>query len=215
MIGLNCPSQKYVLDLQLEATNMLVLRQYGYACYLTGKYKEAFDIYKKLEGNGFDNYESTFVMGISLEMIEQYDSAYNYMLRAATHKNFKDYISLHHLGTLCLQLGMNDEASCYLTLAINSLIPDSTLLATLHKEKAEAYFNKQNYAEAAREFEQSAKLSPDNAITYYNIAQMYAAIGDRKKEKANYTLFLQKADTLKDTEENKEMIKKVRELLRK
>jgi hypothetical protein len=44
---------------------------------------------------------------------------------------------------------------------------------------------------------------------------MYAAIGDRKKEKANYTLFLQKADTLKDTEENKEMIKKVKELLRK
>ncbi len=72
-----------------------------------------------------------------------------------------------------------------------------------------------HYAEAAREFEQSAKLSPDNAITYYNIAQMYAAIGDRKKEKANYTLFLQKADTLKDTEENKEMIKKVKELLRK
>lgn len=198
-----------------DSTNMLVLRQYGYACYLTGKYKEAFDIYKKLEGNGFDNYESTFVMGISLEMIEQYDSAYTYMLRAASHKNFKDYISLHHLGTLCLQLGMNDEASCYLTLAINSLIPDSTLLATLHKEKAEAYFNKQNYAEAAREFEQSAKLSPDNAITYYNIAQMYAAIGDRKKEKANYTLFLQKADTLKETEENKEMIKKVKELLRK
>ena len=80
----------------------------------------------------------------------------------------------------------------------------------IDKEKAQAYYNKQNYYKAAKEFEQSAIYNPDDPITYYNIAQMYGATGDKKKEKANYTIFLQKSDLLKDTEENRELIKRVK-----
>lgn len=198
------------LYLLRDSTNLLVLRQYGYSSYLLEDYSEAYKTYKKLEEKGFDNYESTFIMGISLAKLHKNELAYDYLLRAATHKSFKDYISLHYLGTLCLEIGKNDEAVIYLSQAIELQKPDSSLLAILYKEKAQAYYNKQNYYKAAKEFEQSAIYNPDDPITYYNIAQMYGATGDKKKEKANYTIFLQKSDLLKDTEENRELIKRVK-----
>lgn len=201
--------------LQGDSTNMLVRRQYGYASYLQGHYAEAFHAYKQLESEGFDNYESTFVMGVSLEKLEDLGQAYDYLLRAARHKSFKDYTTLHHLGAVCAELGFTDEGISYLNQAITLQTPDSTLMSLLHKELAQAYFNKHSYEEAAAEFEKSTLYQPENPLTYYNIAQMYGAIGNRKKERENYTIFLNKSALLKDTEDNQETIARVKAYLRK
>lgn len=75
-------------------------------------------------------------------------------------------------------------------------------------------FNQRSYAEAAVEFERSAAYRPDGPMTYYNIAQMYGAVGDKRKERRNYVTFIEKSALLKDTEENRELIEKVKDYLR-
>lgn len=196
-----------------DSTNMLVLRQLGYASYLLGEYEEAYRSYRQLEAEGFDNYESAFIMGVSLEKMGREGNAYDYFQKATRHKGDKDYQALASLGRTGIAIGLYDEGISCLRKAMDILVPDSNTMASLYRDMAEAFYLKHDYAEAARAFERSSSFSPDNPITYYNIAQMYGAVGDKRKERRNYSLFLQNSGRLKDTEENKELVEKVRELL--
>ena len=192
--------------LAADSTNALVLRQYGYAAYLTENYREALHAYLQLESFGFDNYESAFITGISLEQLGQADKACGYLLKAAQHKAFRDFPSLYHLATAHFAASQYDEGVNYLQQAIQLQLPDSALLATLYRKEADAHFMRQRYRDGAIAFENSARYEPERPLTYYNIAQMYEAVGEADKARHYYTLFLDKAHQLKNTDENKDLI---------
>ena len=197
-----------------DSLNLLVKRQLGYAFYLSGYNKEALDIYKELESKGFTNYESALIIGLSLKETDNAGEAYDYLLRAAKYKDFKDFTSLYNLGKVCNMLGLSDEAIDYTKNAISLLMPDSARMYALHTELAEAYFNIGNYKDAAKQFELSAQFKPDTPITYYNIAQMYGTVGNEEKVRENLTLFLEKSSSWEDNDEHHDMLEKAKEQLR-
>lgn len=200
--------------LQKDSLNMPVLRQFGYASYLTGNYQEAYNSYMQLQKNGFENYESSFIIGISLENLGKNSEAYDYLLQATKFKNNKDFPSLYHLGKICISIGLGTEGVDFLEKAIKLQTPDSVMLSTLYKGVAEGYFLSHKYKEAALAFENSSLYESNNPITYYNIAQMYETIGIEDKVIHYYTLFLKYSDKLKDSTENKEMVSVVKQKLK-
>ena len=195
--------QKYLM---VDSANVLVLRHFGYASYLVQKYQDAYRAYHKMETMGFSNYESSYIMGISLEEMGKNSEAYDPLLLAVQYKKHKDFSSLFHLGKVCVAIGLYADGVNFLTEAKELQTPDSMLMSTLYKHIAEAYFLKHNYEDAAHAFENSSFYEPNNPITYYNIAQMYGGARNLKKERHYYSLFLSKAEMLKESEETKEMI---------
>lgn len=201
--------------LERDSDNIFVTRQLGYASFLIGDYQAACQCYRKLEKVGLSSFESNLIMGLSLKKLGETGAAYDYLLKAAKLKGFKHYTSLHNLGEVCIKIGFIDEGIGYLQQAVALLTPDSTQLYALHTELGEAFFDKHNYKETADQFEQSARFSPDNPIVYYNIAQMYGAVGDKKKVKENYIIFIKKSNLLKDDEDNNVLIEKAKTYLSK
>ncbi len=199
--------------LQKDSLNMPVLRQFGYASYLAGNFQEAYNSYLQLKKYGFENYESSFIMGISLANLGKDSEAYDYLLQASKIKNNNDFSSLYHLGKICISIGLCTDGIAFLEKAIKLQSPDSIMLSTLYKSVAEGYFLSHKYKDAALAFENSSRFESNNPITYYNIAQMYETIGIKDKAKHYYTLFLKYSDKLKNCIENKEMVNSVRKKL--
>lgn len=200
--------------LQGDSTNMLVLRQYAYASYLLGNYNDALKTYSSLEKRGYDNYESSFIMGISFENLNMYSEAYDYLLKAAKYKEFKDYLSLYHLGKASLAIGVCNEGVDFLQQAIGQLLPDSIAMSVLYTEIANGHFCMHNYQEAAKALESSIVYRPDNALSYYNLANMYGACGKKEKEKLYLKLFVEKSVSWKDDEKKLQLLEEARNKLK-
>ena len=198
-----------------DSTNLHVVRQYGYAAYLVGDYREAVRRYLWLDANGFSNYESAFVLGVSYEELQDMRRAYENLLRAAEYKDMKDHVSLHHLGKVCIASGYCERGAAYIMKAIDLIRPDSGALALMYKEVAEGYFLAHKYKDAARYLEISAIYAPDDATAYYNIAQMYGGVKDFERERMWYKRFLEKSVLLKDTENNRKLIDEAKRVLSK
>ena len=198
-----------------DSTNLHVVRQYGYAAYLAGNYQEAVRRYLWLEDNGFKNYESAFVLGVSYEEMKDMAKAHDCLLKAVEYKAGKDHVSLHHLGKVCVFMGDCELGAKYIMAAIDLLRPDSGTLAVMYKEVAEGYYLAQKYKLAAHYLETSLTYAPNDATTYYNVAQMYGGIKDFERERLWYKRFLEKAVLLKDNETNRQLIKDANRVLSK
>lgn len=214
----NFPQKAFLLCRQYDSrdsTNLLVVKQMGYAAYLMEFHEDALKCYTKLLDAGFDNYESAFIIGISLERMGKMEEAYPHLKKAVEYKDFRDYLTLYHLGKVCMAIGMCDEAVGNYQKAISIEMPDSSAMSVMYIDMAEAYTCRHKYLEAAHALEQSMAFAPDKPLTYYNIAQMYGALKDAKKARQYYTLFLEKSSQMKPTDENKELVDQVKEWLKK
>lgn len=196
--------------LETDTTNFNVLRQYAYSCYLLGDYAEAQKSYFKLYRQGWNGFEVNFILGFCYDAMDDANNAYNHLVRANQIKNGRDVLILKMLAKNCMKIGMPKESVEYMEQAIDLSVPDSITLSSMYNSLAEAYFYLHDYKHAISAFQKASKSQPTNAITYYNIAQMYNGLKDPVGMVNYYKLFLRYSSTLKDTEDNREMIERAK-----
>ena len=201
--------------LETDTTNFNVWHQYAYSCYLLGDYTEAQRSYLKLYRQGWKGGEVSLILGICYSEMNDDNNAYNHLVRANQMKNGRDVHVLKLLAKNCMKIGMPKESAEYMKQAIGLSIPDSLTLSGMYNSLAEAYFYLHDYEHAISSFQKASKCQPTNAITYYNIAQMYSGLKDSVGMTNYYTLFLKHSSTLKDTESNREMIEKAKAFVKK
>lgn len=201
--------------LETDTTNFNVWHQYAYSCYLLGDYTEAQRSYLKLYRQGWKGGEVSLILGICYSEMNDDNNAYNHLVRANQMKNGRDVHVLKLLAKNCMKIGMPKESAEYMEQAIGLSIPDSLTLSGMYNNLAEAYFYLHDYEHAISSFQKASKCQPTNAITYYNIAQMYSGLKDSVGMTNYYTLFLKHSSTLKDTESNREMIEKAKAFVKK
>lgn len=197
--------------LKNDSTNLSILRQYGYASHLLGHAQTAYETYKKLEANGFENYESALIIGVSLIKLDSTWAARDYLYKAVELRTDNEYASLMHLGNVEIACGNYRYGVSYLQQAIDVLKPDNNTMYSLLYSIAEGYYGAQKYEEAAKTFLECAKYKSDKPILYYNIAQMCKGLKDPKKELTYINKFLDKSHLLEDTPDNKKMIADMQE----
>lgn len=199
--------------LEKDTTNLNVLRQYAYSCYLLGDYAEAQRSYVSLYRNGWNGYEINLILGICYGEMGDANNAYNHLFIANQLKRGKDILVLKMLAKNSLKIGMVKEAVSYMEQAIKLAVPDSITVFGMYNSLAEAHFYLHDYEQAIIAFTNALKYNPTNALTYYNIAQMYNGLKDEVRMTKYYKLFLSYSSTLKNTDDNKEMIERVKAFL--
>lgn len=187
---------------RLDTTNVLVNRQLGYACYALKKYDEALNIYTALIDNGFDNYESNYITGVCSEQMDSLELAYKHLAKAVECSGGKDFNSLYQLGVLCLNMGAADESLEYFRKAENVIRPDKRTMFNLYKNLGASNFKLQRYEDAGRAFEDCLNYYPEDALTYYNAAQMFYAAGETEKAKEYLSKFIAISEQDSDASEN-------------
>jgi len=196
--------------LETDTTNLNVWRQYAYSCYLLGDYAEAQRSYLKLYRKGWKGLEVSFILGVCYGEMNDANNAYDHLVRANQIKNGRDILILKLLAKNCMKIGMPKESAEYMEQAIELSVPDSLTLFGMYNDLAEAYFYLHDYEHAISAFQKASKCQPTKAITYYNIAQMYSGLKDPVGMANYYKLFLKHSSSLKDTEDNREMIEKAK-----
>lgn len=197
--------------MQRDSTNLGVMRQYGYAAHLLGNSKEALETYKKLEANGFDNYESALIIGYSLLKLDSAWNARPYLRKAVEKRKEGEYASLLHLGNAYIACGEYGEGIGCLYEVIETITPKNDLYYSLYNSIGEAYYKQKIYEKAAKAFLECTKYKSDNPLVYYNIAQMCKGMKDDKREIKYSQKFLDISHHLEDRPDNKELIKSVEE----
>lgn len=197
--------------MQRDSTNLAVMRQYGYAAHLLGNYKEAIETYKKLEANGFENYESALIIGFSLLKLDSAWNARPYLRKAVEKRKGKEYSSYLYLGNANIACGEYKEGISNLEKVIEIITPDNELYYSIYNSIGEAFYKQQQYEKAAKAFLECTKYKSDNPLVYYNIAQMCKGMKDEKREIKYSKKFLDISHHLEDTPQNKELIKSVEE----
>ena len=197
--------------MQKDSTNLSVIRQYGYASHLLGNYKEAIETYKKLEANGFENYESALIIGFSLLKLDSAWEARPYLRKAVEKRKGKEYSSYLHLGNANIACGEYWEGISNLEKVIEIITPENDLYYSLYNSIGEAFYKQQKYKDAAKAFVECTKYKSDNPLVYYNIAQMCKGMKDDKREIKYSQKFLDISHHLEDTPQNKELIQSVEE----
>jgi len=201
--------------LKTDTTNLNVWRQYAYSCYLMGDYGEALRSYLRLYRHGWKSFEVSFILGICYGEMNDAGNAYDHLVRANQMKNGRDVLVLKLLAKNCMKIGMPKKSAEYMEQAIERCVPDSVTMFGMYNSLAEAYFYLRDYGHAIAAFQKASKCQPENAITYYNIAQMYSGLKDPVGMANYYKLFLRHSSTLKDTEDNREMIERARAFVKK
>ena len=197
--------------MQKDSTNLSIMRQYGYAAHLLGNYKEAIETYKKLEANGFENYESALIIGFSLLKLDSAWEARPYLRKAVEKRKSKEYSSYLHLGNANIACGEYREGISNLEKVIEIITPENDLYYSLYNSIGEAFYKQQKYKDAAKAFVECTKYKSDNPLVYYNIAQMCKGMKDDKREIKYSQKFLDISHHLEDTPQNKELIQSVKE----
>lgn len=197
--------------MQRDSTNLGVMRQYGYATYLLGNYEDAIKTYKKLEVNGFENYESALIIGFSLLKLDSAWNARTYLRKAVEKRKGKEYSSYLHLGNANIACGEYREGIENLEKVIEIITPDNELYYSIYNSIGEAYYKQKIYEKAAKAFLECTKYKSDNPLVYYNIAQMCKGMKDEKREIKYSKKFLDISHHLEDTPQNKELIQSVEE----
>lgn len=183
---------------KIDSTNMQVKRQLGFACYSQKKYDEAAEIYQRLIFDGFDNYESNYIVGICYEQMDSLELAYKHLSMAVKFSESKDFNSLYRLGVICLNLGSATESLEYLKKADNVIQLDRRTMYNLYKNMGASYFKLRKYEEAGQAFEDCLKYCPENDLAYYNAAQMFYAAGEKEKAKKYLCIFIERMEQKSD-----------------
>ena len=210
-----------------DSTNILINKELAYSLFLQFRYKQAIPYYKKLIADGFDNYESNFVLGLCYYNTEKYQLALPYLKRAVDLKDDPTMNSLYFLGMDYKKLAdackADQEAKKekYRELAIQNLnrsievaYPRERALY-INQQLAELYYDKGKFGNAGHAFAQCIEYDDsDNPLNYYNAAQMYMADGDELKARLYLRIFLQKAPKMKEGAEKEKLITKAKAQLK-
>ncbi len=209
-----------------DSTNILINKELAYSLYLQLRYDQAIPRYKKLIADGFDNFESNFVIGLCYYNLDKFHEAYTYLKKAADMKKDNPNMnSLFYLGMACKKISeqtkdiveketMARHAIINLEQSIAVAYPRSRGLF-VNQQLAELYYYKFEYDKAAHAFAQCIEYDDeDDPHNYYNAAQMCIGAKMKPQAKLYLQMFLAKADKLKDEKEKAKLVAKVKEQLK-
>lgn len=210
-----------------DSTNILVNKEYAYAIFLSGEYAKAIPLYQKVIAEGFDNFESNFVLGMCYYNTGKYREAYDCLYKANNYNMFGSPNSnnLYFMGMACKKIcettleakekaTYNNLAIKYLNESINLAFPRSRGLY-VNQQLAELYYNTLQYEKAGHAFAQCIEYDDeDNPLNYYNAAQMYIAAKMMPQAKLYLQMFLNKANKMKDEKDMAKMVATAKEQLK-
>lgn len=207
-----------------DSTNILINKELAYSLYLQFRYDQAIPRYKKLIADGFDNFESNFVLGLCYHNLEKYKEALPY-LEKAYHMKDDNMNCLYYLGMnykkmaektkdFVHQVEYRHKAIHYLNRSIEVAYPKSRVLY-VNQQLAELYYKEFDYEGAGHAFAQCIEYdTEDDPHNYYNAAQMYIGAKMKPQAKLYLQMFLAKADKLKDEKEKAKLTAKVKEQMK-
>ena len=210
-----------------DSTNILINKELAYSLFLQFRYEQAIPYYKKLIADGFDNYESNFVLGLCYYNTEKFQLALPYLKRAVDQKDDPPMNSLYFLGMDYKKLAdacktdQKAKKEEYQELAIQNLnrsievaYPRERALY-INQQLAELYYDKGKFGNAGHAFAKCIEYDDsDNPLNYYNAAQMYMADGDELKARLYLRIFLQRAPKMKEGAEKEKLITKAKAQLK-
>lgn len=209
-----------------DSTNILINKELAYSLFLQFRYDQAIPRYQKLIAEGFDNYESNFVIGLCYYNTEKYQEAKTYLYKAVELKKDNPNTNcLFYYGMACKKLSESDKdiverlknrhlAIWYLNRSIEVAYPQSRGLY-VNQQLAELYYKEQRYDEAGHAFAQCIEYDEEeNPHNYYNAAQMYIAAKMKPQARLYLQMFLNKSDKLTDEKERAKLTAKVKEQLK-
>lgn len=209
-----------------DSTNIIINKELAYSLFLQMRYDQAVPHYVKLIADGFDNYESNFVLGLCYYNLEKYQEAFPYLQKAVELRADNPTMnSLFYLGMIYAKLSermsggeqkkkYQDNAIFYLNRSMEVAYPRSRGLY-VNQQLANLYYRGFKYEDAAHAFAQCIEYDDDHdPINYYNVAQMYIAAGKAPLAKFYLQMFLDKSNGIKDEKERAKLVAKAKEQLK-
>lgn len=117
------------------------------------KYDEAIPLYEKLIAQGFDNFESNFILGLCYEDLPDNEKALKHYQKAVSVQN-DNATCLFHLALIEKSFCMDSLSMAHFNQSLEVSLPKDRALRT-YKWLADLHFQHSRYADAARDFELS------------------------------------------------------------
>lgn len=176
-----------------DSSNVFVKRELANSHFMCRNWEGARGKYAKLIGNGDGTFEDYYSLAMCLSQLKKQAEAYENYKKAVELSARKNAGVLYRYGLLCIEMGFTDEGAGALNETLSMLSQEKSMLFGAHRALGETDAKRGNYKSAAEQWEEAVKYNPDNMTIYYNLGQVYGALGDTDRQNTSYEKFLQKA----------------------
>ena len=107
---------------QCDSTNLYVNKEYAYSLFMQFKYDEAIPLYEKLIAQGFDNFESNFILGLCYEDLPDNEKALKYYQKAVQFKS-DNATCLFHLALIEKAFNMDSLSMAHFNQSLEVSLP--------------------------------------------------------------------------------------------
>lgn len=203
-------AQRYITR---DSTCIPALKQLAYGKYLTGI--NALETYDRILALDSCDFEATFMKGFCLSMKDSLKQALPYLQKAAAMRDYKHVPSVLRLGLVSADLNDVLNGEKYLKTAEELMSPDPEVIYAIKKKQATVYYTLGKWQQSADALVECTRLHPEEALAYYNAAEMFRALGDTAKQQEYLRKFLEKvpSDSMSTTEEGKKIIEEAKKML--
>ena len=201
---------------QKDSTNILVNRALADAWFMNRDFGAAARLYDRLLEQGDSIFNTLYSAGMSYSRLDSLERAYKYLQLAFLISGMQHQGCAYRLGVICIDTKRYPEGLCYLELAKEMMLPDTTIMKAITLSQGEGFYLTQHYEEAVMVWKEHLTYNPSSIATYYNIANAYAyLLKDQEKAVTYYQQFLDLAgQEEKPTPQLVEMIGKAEEMLK-
>lgn len=176
-----------------DSSNVFVKRELANSYFMCRNWEGARGVYVKLIGDGDGTFEDYYSLAMCLSQLKKQAEAYENYKKAVELSARKNVGVLYRYGILCIEIGFADEGIGALNEVISMLSQEKGMLFGVYRVLGETDAKRGNYKLAARQWEEAVKYELDNMTIYYNLGQVYGALGDTGRQKTSYEKFLQSA----------------------
>lgn len=215
---INQPQKALSLTLEYilkDSTNIAVLRQLADAYFFMKMFEGAPDIYKMLLSLGDSTYNVLYSLGMCYDQTKNLPMAYKYLKKATEINDNKNAGCLYRLGIVCVDMDKPDEGFFYLNRAYEMLQPDSTVMFVIKRAQGEGYYKSGKWKMAIDAWRDALKLNGTSIATYFNIAQAYGILKDKKNEAEYFRTFLSMAVKMEPNDGLTKMLKQAESVVGK
>ena len=148
----------------------------GVAAFKSGQFEQAAHEFQQVVKQSPDAYNGHYMLGLTLERLKRKEEALNH-LRKAYDLNPNDLATKMALGRAYTSLRRYGEASKLLATIDPSSLPDKQRVA-FYQMRGQAQYKSNNFSGAQKDFQQLAKLQPQDAEIQYLYGSAALAAGD-------------------------------------
>lgn len=175
-----------------DSTHVLINRQLAEAYYNQGNYDCALPLLRQLEAVGDSCFGTLYTMGLTLQRMGDDSAAYDYLSRATQKTDDQNAMCLLVLGIVSNRIGFGAEALSYLEMAKERMMPDRRTLYRLHKELAEAFRQKGEFALRLEELQECVTYADGDELPelHYQMGLCHCNLQQLDKAKELLNQFL-------------------------